>query len=1010
MKKLTASVLLIVVSSSLAVANAQQRRNDTIPRTTDIEEVVFVQPVTGRLKVKDEVTTAQQIISNEQLKVANNPNAISAIAGKASGVRINQTNNSVNSSQSIIIRNPTTISGNPEALVVIDNVISSASVLAQLPPDAIESVNIIKGAGGAAIYGSQGLNGVVVVTTRRGTAGGGIRINFNSAVDIESIAFLPKRQRLYGQGWFGNKINVENGSWGPAFNGPLGGTVQPYGIPLYDFNGDGIIEVEANNSNLTGDEGAAIQSTFAPYGRDNVREFFQNGAIFQNTLSISSGNSNGYFGMTLGSLEKEFVVAGDKLSRYSALIKGGVKIDKWSFDGQVNFIRTKTSTADPTLYHDVLQSSADIPINQFRDNADRGYAWTIYYTSPYYRQKHVRDSSLRNYFNVIGSASYRFNDHITATYRGNMNYTNVEGRSYNDGYVNTDVFTTDGGLGGASIQSSYFQSNVNQQNYYGDLTFNANYDIATDLNLDVTVGHNYQDYRTTNSQAGGTGLLIPGLYTIPNLSSVAQPSSLNNRKFHSNIHAFIANVDLSYKKYLFFNAAGRYEMNSSLKSLITNNDFSYFFPAASISFVPTKAFDFGGNVLNFMKVTGAVERTGGISAIGGYQLYPIANVAGGYPFLGSGYLSYNPQLNYTDQRLNPEFTTKAEIGLSLGFFKDRITFDGAIFQSKTNDLITLQQTSNTSALNGQWKNVGDMEGKGVELNINFVPVKSSAIRWDIGANFTSAYSMITKLADGAKEFSLSSYSYGGIFAVEGERFPVIKGTTYVRDDQGRIVVNATTGLPQVNSQLQVLGRTTPKYILGFTTTLKVKGFTLAATADYRTGHKFFSGTKNSLAFSGNLEESATFDRTRPYIIPNSSYLQNGAYVANTNVPIYATTYNNNVPTNTNYNPVFALSEYYGGASYNSVGENFVLDATAFKIREIGLSYTFSKELLGSSKINELTIGVQARNPFTRFAKENRNYDDPETGAGGGFLSGFILADANQYPNLRTFGGNVTVTF
>ncbi len=1009
MKKLTASVLLVVVSSSLALVNAQTGRRDTI-KTTDIEEVVFVQPVTGRLKVRDEVTTAQQIISNQQLKVANNPNAISAIAGKASGVRINQTNNSVNSSQSIVIRTPTTISGSQEALVVIDNVISSAAVLAQLPPDMIESVNIIKGAGGAAIYGSQGVNGVVVVTTKRGTAGGGLRINFNSAVDFESIAFLPKRQRLYGQGWYGDKIHVENGAWGPAFTNPaFAGTVQPYGVPLYDFDGDGEIIVNANNSAASPDNPAAIQSNFAPYGKDNVRDFFQNGTIFQNTLSISSGNNNGYFGLTLGSLEKEFVVADDKLSRYSALIKGGVKVNKWSFDGQVNFIRNKTTQADATIYHDLLQSASDIPIERFRDYPDNAYAWTIFYTSPYYRQKHVRSNSLRNYFNVIGSAGYKFDEHLSLTYRGNMNFTNVESNSYNDGYVNFNTFTDDGLIAGANIQSSYFQSNANQQNYYGDLTFNANYDIATDLNLDLTLGHNYQDYRTTNSQAGGTGLLIAGLYTISNLSSPAQPSTLNNRRFHSNIHAFLGNLDLSYKKYLFFNASGRYEMNSSLKALTVDNDFSYFFPSASLSFIPTKAFNFGGNVLNYLKVTGALERTGGISAIGNYQLDPIAVIGAGYPYQGSGYISYNPQTTYTDQRLNPEFTTKAEIGLSFGLFKDRITFDGSIFQSKTKDLITLQQTSTTSGLGGQWRNVGDMEGKGIEMNINFVPIKTSSIRWDIGANFTSAYSTVTRLADGAKEIALLSNSYSGVFAVEGERFPVLKGTTYVRDDQGRIVVNATTGLPQINSQLQVLGRTTPKYILGFTTALKVKGFTLSATADYRTGHKFFSGTKNSLAFSGHLEESAEMDRTKAYVIPNSVYTQNGAYVANTSVPIYATTFNN--PNNANYNPTLALSEYYGGASYNTVGENFVLDATAFKIREIGLAYTFSKELLGESKINELTIGVQARNPFTKFAKENRNYDDPETGfEGNGAYSGYISSSAVQYPNLRTFGGSVTVTF
>lgn len=1004
MKKLTASVLLVVLTSSVAVVNAQQGpKRDTI---REIEEVVFVQPVTGRLKVKDEVTTAQQIISNQQLRAASNPNAISAIAGKASGVRINQTNSSVNSSQSIVIRTPTTISGSQEALVVIDNVISTANILSQLPPDLIESVNIIKGAGGAAIYGSQGINGVVVVTTKRGTAGGGLRVNFNSAVDFERASFLPKRQRLYGQGWFGRRVTVENGAWGPAFsNANFAGTNQPYGIPLYDFDGDGFITADPNGLVLTGDEGASISSPFTPYGKDNAKDFFQTGTIFQNTLSISSGNNKGYFGLTLGSLEKEFIVANDKLSRYSALMKGGVKVDRWSFDGQINFIRTKTSQADATIYHDLLQSASDIPIEKFKDYADRAYAWNIYYTSPYYRQKHVRDNSIRNYFNLIGSAAYSLNDHIKLTYRGNMSFNNLESNSFNDGYQTPPIY--DGLV--PSITSNYFQSNSNQQNYYGDLLLNGNYDIAKDLNLDLTLGHNYQDKRTTNSQAGGYGLLIAGLYTIPNLSNPEQPSRLNNTKVRTNVHAFLANLDLSYKKYLFFNAAGRYEMNSSLKQLQANNDFSYFFPSASLSFIPTKAFDIGGNVLNFLKINAALERTGGISAIRDYQLDPVAVLGAGYPYAGSGYISYQSQLSPTLATLNPEFTTRAEVGLSFGLFKDRITFDGAVYKSKTTDLITLQQTSTTPGITGQWRNVGDMEGEGIEMNINFVPIKTKDVRWDIGVNFTSGYSTVTKLADGAKEIALLSNSYSGIFAVEGEKFGVIKGTTYQRDDQGRIIVDATNGLPQVNSQLSILGRNTPKYILGFTTALKVKGFTLSATADYRTGHVFFSGTKQSMSFSGQLEESAAFDRTQAYIIPNSVYFQGGTYVANTSVPIYATTFNN--PAFANYNPTTALTEHYGGATYNTVGENFVLDATAFKVREIGLSYTFNKSLLGNSKINELTIGVQARNPFIKFAKENRNYDDPETGfEGNGAYAGYIGNAANQYPNLRTYGCNVNITF
>lgn len=1005
MKKLTTSVLAVVLTSSVSLAFAQKGR-DTL-RTQEIEAVVFVQPVTGKLKVQDEVTSSQQIIGSEQLNQASNPNAISALAGKASGVKINQTNSSVNASTSIQIRTPRTVTGSNEALVVIDNVPSSATVLSQLPPDVIESINIIKGAAGAALYGPQGVNGVVVVTTKSGSTNGRLKVTLNSAVDFETVAFLPERQREYGQGWDLHKINVENGAWGPAFNNPAyAGQYLPYGPSFIDVNGDGVIEVNPDDDELTPDDAGAIHSYYRPYGKDNVKDFFQVGSIFQNSLSVTTGTRDSYFVMNLGNLEREFVVMDDKLHRYSALLKGGAKVNNWKFEGQFNYIRQKSSVANSYLYHDLLQTASDVPITAFRDYPDRGYAWNVYYQNPYYKIKHDRTNSLSNYYNVIASASYNFNDHISLTYRGNMNFTSTEGSEFNDGW---DEAIYDGAMN--AIQSSYSESVQNRNNYYGDLLLNMNYDLTSALNMDLTLGHNYQDWRGKNFEAGGTGIIIPGLYQIWNLQSPTQPYLLDNENFHYNNHAIFANLDLDYNKYLFLNAVGRYEMSSKLRNDASNNKYSFFYPAVSASFVPTKAFDFGGNILNYMKITAAWQRVGGVSSLNQYDVYPTAVVGSGYPYsgVGGGQLSFVNNNSPTLPTINPEFITKSEIGLTLGFLRDRITFDGAVYKENTKDLITRQGASTASGIRSRLMNLGELEGKGLEFNLNLVPVKSDAIRWDLGFNYSTGYTEVVKLSDDAKEISILNYSYVGIYAVEGEKFPVIKGTTYLRDDQGRIIVDAQTGLPTVSSTMSVLGRATPKYIVGLNTSLRVKGFTLSATMDYRTGHKFYSGTLNSFTFSGQNVASAGFDRSQPYIIPNSSYLQGGAYVANTNVPIYATSTNN--PNGSTYNPAGALESYFGGALYNQVGENFVLDASAFKIREIGLAYTFDKNVVENAGINELTIGVHARNPFVKFADENKNYDDPETGYNGGnAYSGFSSGSADQYPNVKSYGASVSVTF
>lgn len=1000
MKKLTTSVLAVVLSSSFAMVSAQQKKPDTL-KIQDIEEV-FVQPVTGKLKVKDEVTSSQQIIGGQQLNQASNPNAISALAGKASGVRINQTTTSVNSSQSIQIRSPRTITGSNEALVVIDNVPSTADVLSQLPTDVIDNINIVKGAAGAAVYGPAGVNGVIIVTTKQGSAKGKVSVTWNSSADFEAVGALPQRQKEYGQGWDGYKVNVENGAWGPAYNSSVGGSYLPYGASFVDVNGDGVIDVNPYDDTPTADDAGAVHSYYSPFS-NNVRDFFQTGTLFQNSLTINSGDRNGYFSATLGSLEREFVVQDDKLSRYSALFKAGASVGKWKLDGQFNFIRRKTSETSSTIYHDLLQASSDIPITAFEAYPDRAYAWNIYYGNPYYSIKHNRYNNLSNYFNVIGSATYSFNNHINFTYRGNLNFTNAIGSSYNDGWVGGDLYQ--GNM--TDVQSFYTETSKNTTNYYGDLLLNFNYDLTDDLNMDLTLGHNYKETNIKNNEIGGTGIIIPGLYQTWNLSNPYQPSTLNNTSSRYNSHAFFSILDLDYKKYLFLNAVARYELASVLRNIDYDNNFSYFYPAVSASFVPTKAFDFGGSVLNYMKVTAAWQRTGGVSSIAAYDLAQTAQVATGYPYISS--LSFVAGTTAFEPNLKPEFNTKKEIGLTLGFLNDRITFDGSVYQEDTDDLITQKSASRASGVSSVWGNIGSIRAKGLEMNLNFTPIKSQSVKWDVGVNYSTGYTEVKSLADGADEIALINYSYVGLYAVKGEKFPVIKGTTYVRDDQGRVVVDATTGLPQVNSTMSVLGQVTPKYILGFNTSLKVKNFTLSATMDYRTGHKFYSGTLNSYTFSGQNPASAGFDRTSPYIVPNSSYLQNGAYVSNTNLPIYATTYNN--PNGASYNPVTGLESYFGGSLYNSVGENFVLDASAFKVREIALSYTFDKKVLFGTGIEDLTFGVHVRNPFSVYSKENKNYDDPEAGYGGnGSYVGLVSYSANQYPMTRFFGASLSAKF
>ncbi|WP_172280502.1 SusC/RagA family TonB-linked outer membrane protein [Chryseobacterium sp. LAM-KRS1] len=997
MKKLTTSVLAIVLTSSFFVANAQQRKGDTL-KTQSIEEVI----VTGALGIKrkaDAVTTSQQVVGNQELTQAANPNAVSALAGKVAGLQITQTNTSVTGTNSIVIRGNRSFTGSSEALIVIDNVISSATVFQQLPPEVIETVNVIKGAAGAALYGSQGVNGAIIVTTKRGGTNKRMTATFNSVVDFDKVAFLPERQRQYGQGWYGDKISVENGAWGAAFDDPkFAGVLVPYGPSFTDVDGDGYIAYNQDDSNFTADDAGAIHSRYAPYGKNNIRDFFQTGTTYQNTLTVNAGNSDGYVLMSLGSVDREFVVQDDTMKRISGMFKGGVKVGKWRFDGTVNYIRQKTSTTNSNLYSNLLQSSSDIPITLFRDHPDRGYAWSAFYASPYFTMKHERYNTLSNYFNVLASTEFQLNDHINFLYRGNLQFRSTESDSHNDGWSDPryqkdlDDIQEQGSI--TAIQSFYNKSTQNYTTYYGDFLVNFDYDLTKDINMKLNVGHNYQEWRTNTVSAGGTGIITPGIYQIWNLSNPTLPINLNNNSFYNNQHAFLANVDLAYKDYLFLNGAGRYEMSS----ILPMGNRGYFFPAVSASFIPTKAFpSIKGKILNYAKVTAAFQRTGITSNIGVYGVQNLAVVGSGYPYDNTG-ISFVVNQSQTFKDIKPEFNTKKEVGLTLGFLNDRITLDASAYREDTKDLITNVTTSTASGIVTNLLNIGKLHNKGIDAAINVVPIKSKDFRWDIGVNYTTYKTIVDKVTDDADEVRLAGNNFVGLYAVKGQEFPIIKGTAYVRDDQGRVIVNPTTGLPTVTSTQQVLGKATPKYILGLTTSIKYKGLRVSAVMDYRTGHQFYSGTLQGMTFNGMNPASAGFDRNQPYIVPNSVYLSNGVYVPNTSVAIY---------NNTGDTPVEKLINYFGGSAYNTVGENYILDATAFKVREIAISYSFGKELLGASKINELTIGVHARNPFYKFSKENRGYDDPETAFDPRYRG---LANPDQYPNLKTYGASVTVSF
>lgn len=1003
MKKLTTGVLVLVLSSSMVVLNAQEKKNDSA-RTQIIEEVV----VTGALGIKrkaDAVTNAQQVVNAKELNQASAPNAVQSLTGKVSGLTITQTNSAVDATNRITLRGSKSITGNNQALVVIDNVISDASVLASLPPEVIDNVNVVKGLQGAALYGSQGVNGVIIVTTKKGSKSERMQFNLTSSVEMSQGFNFPKIQTKYGKGVqdesysnadFGgtNFVPWENTSWGPAYNDPtIGGTYVPSGLPQ-------------ENSQFIFEKYAPVKNHFS--------RFFTNGISFQNGVSMNVGGSDSYAFLSINRLESNFIVQGDQLKQNNFLFKAGKKLGNLRIDGQLNYISRIVNKTDSGLYGDITEIPSTNDIRKYKNSGIEGYL-TAYATNPYWTAEHARFDSNRDYLNGILALQYDFNEHINLSYTGNISMTTNKMDNHNDGfsdprvYQNTGVAYLDNSslsdLSSPDVNSFYYNRTYNDRKYYGDLMLNFNYDLSENINFKANLGNNIQDTYSTARTVGGTGLRIPGWYDVRNLANASQYADANiqadgglmdNYLTRLRIFAMYANVDLSYKDYLFLNGTFRYEQSSVFSSTINGefNNKPYPFYSIGAAFVPTKAFpSIKGNFLNYLKIAPSFTRVGNSYGVLPYENNIVGSIPTGFPY--GSLPSYVQNVSPTTPDISPEFVNTADLNVQIGLFRDRVTLEGSVYQSDTDDLITYSNVSSASGLSRLKTNVGKSRMKGFEVDLGVTPIKTRNFTWNLKANYSMSRTKIMDLADGINEVALLSYTTPGvgIFAVKGENFPVIKGTTYQRDPNGNIIVDAN-GVPLVSTALSNLGRVTPDYVLGLSTSLKFKGFTLSSVMDFRKGGKFVSFTKRTLAFTGALEESANYDRSLGYVVPNSVQLVNGAYVPNTTAA-YGADYSGS-------------TTYWSGSTYGSTGENLVVDATAFKIREISLMYDFPKSVLNSTFVSALSVSLYARNPIAIYAKENRNFADPETASTNGNGAGIALG--TQYPTLRTFGLKLNATF
>jgi len=902
-----------------------------------LDEVVVT--ALGVKRQKKTLTYQAEKVGSQELVQASPTRAASALAGKVAGLQVNVQSNGVNPTTQILLRGLRSVSGSNTALIVIDGSIASQGAFDDLNPNDIGSMNVLKGATAAALYGSSAGNGAIIVTTKQGNEDEAFRVGISSNATFESVAYMPRFQTEYGVGWQGEYDNVENTNWGPRYDGQIrqiGPTMRPTD---------------------------PLPTQFVPYApvKDNLKDFYNTGTTIQNTVYFSGGGEDSSFYLSVGDSKSEGLIPSDTYKRNTFKVNATKKLGKLTLGLTSNYLRDKTNVVGQTVgdqnrpfYWFVLNQSGNIPLSSYKDwdnPASYAYAdnyYNAYYQNPYWAVGTNRDIDQTSRLTANITAAYEINDWMTFTTRLGINTGNGFGKNWKAAQ------TYDPFLQGAAqdVPSKVTDSEFSFTTYTTDFLLSSDFEFGEEFKLNTILGATNTTRHTKSSTITVNNLSIPDFYDISN--GTGQPIVGANES-HKRTYGFFADLNLGWRDFLFLNVSGRYDYTSTLPA----SDNSYFYPAAGLSFVVSDAFPaLKDGALSYLKLTASNSTV--YNDLAPFQTNETYFQGTGFPF--GNVNGFEQARTAVDAGLQKEKINTTEFGLNAAFFNNRLTFDAAYYITKSTDLITSTTPSEASGSLAFLTNIGELEGSGYELTLGGTILQAEDFSWDMNINYTHSEQEVTKIKDGVEEiliYGTDAAGDVGVFAVVGDAFPTLKTSSYTRDPQGRIVIDPVSGNP-IQGPLKNQGQVTPDYIIGLNSSINYKGFRLAATMDYRTGHVYYEQGSDAMEFTGRSLESISANR-QDFVIPNSVYetsTGSGVYVENTNISV-----------------TDGLQNYWT-ATYNNIKENYVKDATAFKIREVSFTYDLPSKYLDNSLVHSLRIGFVGRNLFTWLPAES-SFSDPE---------------------------------
>jgi TonB-linked SusC/RagA family outer membrane protein len=950
----------------------------------------------GISRKKKSLGYSVQNVGNEELSDVKPINMVNAISGKVAGVQITNSTGAVGGASRIVIRGEGSFT-NSEPLWVVDGTpfinftadndpMSGADFgngALDIDPSNIASISVLKGANAAALYGSRGANGVILVTTKRGQKSKGVGIEFSSSVTFDVMPYLPDYQNEYGAGGSGSEYYWQ-------LNHPEL-TYQEYakqfGYNYVDGMGGGQNDGTPSSWGPRLDAGLLLDQ-FTGKNQpwisrpNNVRDFYETGITKDNSVSFSKAGEIGSIRAFYSNNTVDGTLPNTDYSKNTIGFNSDLKLhERIKLTTNVNYVINNSDNLPGQGYDGDAASNPQtgvtflprqVDIVPLRENwntiNEHGYPYSFgtgETPNPYLT---AHNTSSRKRHRIYGNAALdiKITDWLSLKGRAGTDYYTEQRKNIINAIT---YFATDG----SGKKGSFTEDVITGEETNFDVLAMLDKEFG-DIRIDGTVGVNKMIAKKETYGLEAHDLVTADLFTISNAKGVQGVEQFQSEKRTNSV---FGSFNASYRDYIFLSVTGRNDWSSTLPA----DEWSYFYPSASMGFIFTDAFNISSDILSYGKIRGGWAKVGRDT-----KPYMLQSTYKPLKALWEQNGVYSLPKTLPNMYLKPETSYSIEIGGDFRFFKDRVGLDISYYNVKNKDQILNVAVSNSTGYEKVTINAGEIQNTGIEVVLNTTPIRGAGFSWDLDINWAKNNNMVNSLYGDLETYKMSEMWAATIESRPGQPFGTIVGNSHQRDDNGNLLINDSGRILKDNTP-KPIGNVTPDWIGGMTNTLTYKNLRLRVLLDAKMGGDFVSGSVRWGGSGGALAFTAADNMRETGTIVEGIRKSDGQ------------------PNTTRV----SAAEYWSDICRTV--ENWVIDGSYVKLREVSLGYTLPQSKMGQlgSYVNSIRFTLIARNLAILYRHSSNDFGlDPETGSGSDIKG--MGYEQMQIPTARNIGARLTFSF